>query len=453
MKLNKKALLYVFLFLNGSLNIYAQETKIIQGLTIGQKCPDLHFNNIIHYSTDNLSLSQLKGKLVILDFWATWCSPCVAALQKLDTLQKEFAGKIMIIPITSESKQYVLEAFERYKSLQTVSLLSVTEDTLTGKHFKHRIIPHEIWINGEGTIIGITSDEYVTATNIEKYLNGYTLELPVKKEILDFNEKEPLLAGAIGSNSFDKNNILFSSVLTKSINGLPSYATGHFLTGNAEKIIAVNYLIQNLYKEAFINKPGLYLSPDNPDFYLDLHSRTRLEVSDSSLFYWPGENMDDWKKIPDSLKAFCYELIVPKHDTNKIYQYMLQDLNRIFGSLYNIEAVREKRKEKCWALVLTSDTNKIASVGGNPELKTDRVTYFHMRNNPIKKFMFYMVIYSLQNSTLPIIDETNYTQPMDLDFKCDLSNIEALRKQLQKYGLNFIQEEKEIDMIVIRNKK
>lgn len=41
--------------------------------------------------------SSLKGKVVLLDFWASWCGPCKAASPVLDRLSKKFAGKLVVI--------------------------------------------------------------------------------------------------------------------------------------------------------------------------------------------------------------------------------------------------------------------------------------------------------------------------------------------------------------------
>lgn len=44
-----------------------------------------------------LSFADLKGKVVVLDFWATWCSPCVAALPALQRLAKKLAGEPFVL--------------------------------------------------------------------------------------------------------------------------------------------------------------------------------------------------------------------------------------------------------------------------------------------------------------------------------------------------------------------
>ncbi len=42
---------------------------------------------------NSVTAQSLKGSVYVLDFWATWCGPCVASLPHLDALYKEFKGK------------------------------------------------------------------------------------------------------------------------------------------------------------------------------------------------------------------------------------------------------------------------------------------------------------------------------------------------------------------------
>jgi thiol-disulfide isomerase/thioredoxin len=52
---------------------------------------DLEFNDAI--SGETVSIKDLKGKVVVVDFWATWCGPCVAEMPNMKKLHAEFKGK------------------------------------------------------------------------------------------------------------------------------------------------------------------------------------------------------------------------------------------------------------------------------------------------------------------------------------------------------------------------
>ncbi len=51
---------------------------------------------------------ELKGKFVLIDFWATWCGPCKKAIPELNAFQKEFEKDLIVIGISDETKEKVL---------------------------------------------------------------------------------------------------------------------------------------------------------------------------------------------------------------------------------------------------------------------------------------------------------------------------------------------------------
>jgi len=48
---------------------------------------------------DAMTLEKLKGKIVVLDFWATWCGPCIASIPHNNEMAKKFADKVVIIGV------------------------------------------------------------------------------------------------------------------------------------------------------------------------------------------------------------------------------------------------------------------------------------------------------------------------------------------------------------------
>lgn len=59
-----------------------------------------------------VSLSELKGKVVFLDFWATWCPPCVVALPAVERLVENYKGKsFVVLSINLDSSEAPLKRF------------------------------------------------------------------------------------------------------------------------------------------------------------------------------------------------------------------------------------------------------------------------------------------------------------------------------------------------------
>jgi peroxiredoxin len=67
---------------------------------IGSKAPEFALKSI---NGKNIRLADYKGKVVILDFWATWCPPCRKGIPDLVSIQKEFPKDVVIIGISLDT--------------------------------------------------------------------------------------------------------------------------------------------------------------------------------------------------------------------------------------------------------------------------------------------------------------------------------------------------------------
>src|SRR5690242_10411134 len=64
------------------------------GVGKGQRAPEFSLPSL---QGSTVSLASLRGKVVLIDFWAQWCEPCKKELPQLDKLSKEYAGKGVVI--------------------------------------------------------------------------------------------------------------------------------------------------------------------------------------------------------------------------------------------------------------------------------------------------------------------------------------------------------------------
>ena len=97
-------------------------------------------------------LSDLKGKIVFLNFWATWCPPCRREMPSMEKLHNHFKGKDLVILAVSIGEDPVtVEAFLR-DNPYTFSI-TCNRDGSLGHKYASRGVPTTYILNREGDII------------------------------------------------------------------------------------------------------------------------------------------------------------------------------------------------------------------------------------------------------------------------------------------------------------
>ncbi len=104
----------------------------------------------------SVSLGAFKGKVVLLNFWATWCPPCVWEMPKLDSLQARLRGEgLAVVTVSVDREGYpVVKPFLKRHGL--VHLKAYLDPNYTLKrHFGYGGLPTTVLIDAQGRVVGM----------------------------------------------------------------------------------------------------------------------------------------------------------------------------------------------------------------------------------------------------------------------------------------------------------
>lgn len=95
------------------------------------------------------NLEQLKGEVIFLNFWATWCPPCIAELPSIEKLHEKYGDRIKIVLISQENPQTVTSFLKK----NGYTFPTYISDGSVPGIFKSKSIPTSFLISPDGRIV------------------------------------------------------------------------------------------------------------------------------------------------------------------------------------------------------------------------------------------------------------------------------------------------------------
>lgn len=131
------------------------ESLTPRGLEPGAKAPNVKGLDL---ASKPFELSALSGKVILLNFWATWCGPCVAelpALQKLHDRLKDNGFTVLAVAVDD-----VVEDVTEYKDRYNLTFpILVDEDGKSKQLFKIQGVPESFLLDKNQKVIFVTDPE------------------------------------------------------------------------------------------------------------------------------------------------------------------------------------------------------------------------------------------------------------------------------------------------------
>jgi thiol-disulfide isomerase/thioredoxin len=114
-------------------------------LKVGDALPDL-----ATFKLEGKLPDSLKGKIVVVDFWASWCGPCAKSFPVLDELQKKYAGRLVVLGVSVDDKASNMESFLKKRPV-SFTVVRDAEQKLAAAA-EPATMPTSFILDGEGKV-------------------------------------------------------------------------------------------------------------------------------------------------------------------------------------------------------------------------------------------------------------------------------------------------------------
>ncbi len=408
--------------------IYTKAQTPVQPLNEGMPVPDSLIRNVLHHSKQTLRLSDYRGKLVILDFWGTFCAPCIRMKPVMDSLQKVFAGQLQFISVTSQSSKVITDFLSRKKRMEhwDFDMPEVVEDKLLAGLFPHRTVPHYIWIDQRGVYRAATSIYLLTADKIREFLQqGQLRDYEAKKDI---DVKQPLFLSDIAPQKKMRYfSIFFKGHLETTNSGMHMRNTPETvgLTGTNLSLTSLCYRAGKL---------------NVPDFSL---KHLRYQLKDSSLIHpgLPKAELQQW--LLDN--EITFDIILPKKDSAQLKTALLALINHSSG--FHMQVVSQSIPYL--ELIRKNPAQPLQSKGGDYLNTLTSRSGKQVHNAPLSHVIAYL---NNEPTGYPLIkDQTGLRANVDLQLPEDIADLAQLKAVLNRQGFKLIEHTGQVTLLQVTN--
>lgn len=431
-------------------------------LGIGDEVPDIPLLITQNKIKGTVTMRDLKGKLIILDFWNLACGPCIAGFPEMERLQRKYGESMQIILVNPfQSQEEIDSLFVKITKKRFPKLPSIANAFNFYSYFPAQAVPYHVWISPGQSVALMGSHFNTYEEKITSFLKGNPISF-VENESSKPGFVPDLPYYRILNMDIDMNrvNTYFTkfnyNYATKSFGHVYNYVDSANMT---RRNTFINLTVQDLCLKAWhrelqeLNR-GVVLGPF---------------MKSSDVIY---ENVLDSAKYTDSYlhsskktdvnfvrARFCYEQIAPlKYGEDSLLKLMQQDIIDHFAYILNSDIKFVKLSHPAKVLFKRPFVNPTSFFSKRGQLHSvdssfrDNKLVMKLRGMTFSDVLKYCLNEQslLDLNKVYFIDTVFGMNNIDIDLPTELS-FEDLNKALKKFGLTINDDVRQIGKIKIRD--
>lgn len=369
-------------------------------LRVGDRLPNFVLPRVVNGPAPTFSPAAAQGKVLVLEFWSTTCSPCIPALQRLAALQQAHPNDLQVVGISTDSEAR-LQKFLTRRPLP-VPLASASDADEINQLFPHQSVSHTVVVDKNRRVVAITSPEELTEPVLREVLAGRPVHLKLKQDrIID----TPMSLFAVDSTTRYGVNV---RPFIQGLSGqLRQDRKGPFAR---RRLTAINVDITSLFQLA----------------YETSLRRIQNQLPDSLRRY-------------DDLNLVCFDLIVPPGQEANLRPIMREAL----GLYLPVRAAWVSATRPAYVLRRLQNGPALPA-STKPPLFSFGAGKFAMEGTALGQLREF-----LENELpKPVTDETGLTGRYDAAFDFEPENLRpSLDAALRRLGLELVEAPREIKML------
>lgn len=369
--------------------------------------PAITIKPIINAPVTQINLTEKsKAQFYILNFWGTWCSPCIPEMDALAKLQKANVGRIQIIGISNDP----VDRLKKYltKKPSTLWLASDTSFYLY-KTFGFSSVGQAAIINNRHQVVALVKTDSVN----QQMINSLLSRKPIKSSA-DLKE----LPVNTNNDVFGVDSTMTESFTIRGYMVGQQAMTRHYLNPPycGRRVSYINTCAEYLYKDAF-----------------DITSSKQViyEVDEKSVCDFDNKT-----------SRYCLDLLVKAEDKDSLNSILQK---KLLTSL----PIKARLNEKVIPVyVLKADPAQKQTFNKSTQSKTSYSFSGNGYDGTAVTLESFAKNYLTNEFELPVVDETGLTEKYDIKTTVDLRTREGVLQSVNKLGLVLNKAERKMKVLI-----